>query len=397
MWVYHKDSVVAHDLSSGMPRASARHSSTGDGALAGCMEVSYLSTHQMSVGYGHKPLLSQICLHVRRGEIVTLIGPNGAGKSTILKSLARQLRLLGGAVYLEGSSMADLTERQIAGRMAVVMTDRVSTELLTCREVVAMGRYPYTGSLGILGREDRKKVQEALHLVHGEALADQDFARISDGQRQRILLARAICQEPELIVLDEPVSYLDIRYKLEFLSILKELVRTKGLAVLMSLHELDLAQRISDYVVCVDGDRVWNAGTPEEIFRTPVLEKLYGITCGSYCGELGYAELEPVKGPPQVFVIGGGGEGIQVYHRLQRQGIPFAAGVIHENDQEYPVARALASEVVWEQAFEPVGEQAFLRATRILEECSQVICCVKKFGTMNARNRELMELGRGKL
>lgn len=397
MWVYHKDSVVADDLGSGMPRASARHSSTGDGALAGHMEVSYLSTHQMSVGYGHKPLLSQICLHVRRGEIVTLIGPNGAGKSTILKSLARQLRLLGGAVYLEGSSISDLTDRQIAGKMAVVMTDRVSTELLTCREVVAMGRYPYTGSLGILGREDQKKVQEALHLVHGEALADQDFARISDGQRQRILLARAICQEPELIVLDEPVSYLDIRYKLEFLAILKDLVRTKGLAVLMSLHELDLAQRISDYVVCVDGDRVWNAGTPEEIFCTPVLEKLFGITWGSYCGELGYAELEPVKGPPQVFVIGGGGEGIQVYHRLQRQGIPFAAGVIHENDREYPVARALASEVVWEQAFEPVGEQAFLRAARILEECSRVICCVKKFGTMNARNRELMELGRGKL
>lgn len=361
------------------------------------MSAPYFFADHMTVGYGRTPLIRDICLHIRRGQIVTLIGPNGAGKSTILKSIICQLKLLGGSVYLDGISVKDMTERQLALRMSVVMTDRARTEFMTCREVVAMGRYPYTGLMGTLGQKDQEKVQEALELVHGEELADRDFAQISDGQRQRILLARAICQEPELIVLDEPVSYLDIRYKLEILDILKMLVRRKQVAVLMSLHELDLAQRISDYVVCVEGSTIRCAGTPEEIFRTPVIRRLYGITRGSYCAELGYGELEPVKGDPQVFVIGGGGAGIFVYRRLWRQGIPFAAGVLHEHDVEYPVAAALASLVISQEAFEPVSRKAYEQAAKVLAGCSRVICCVETFGTMNARNRELAELGKEKM
>ena len=115
---------------------------------------------------------------------------------------------------------------------------------------------PYTGPLGILTSRDREKIQEAISLVHGEDLALKDFSEISDGQRQRILLARAICQEPEVIVLDEPTSFLDIRHKLELLTILKNLVREKQVAVLMSLHELDLAEKLSDYIVCVKGDAI---------------------------------------------------------------------------------------------------------------------------------------------
>lgn len=358
------------------------------------MTEDYLYTENMAVGYGKTPLIRQIELHVRRGEIVTLIGPNGAGKSTILKTIIRQLRLLDGAVYLDGASMAKMTEKQIALRMAVLMTDRIRPELMTCGEVVAAGRYPYTGRLGILREEDQRCVQEALSLVHAEELASQDFSEISDGQRQRILLARAICQEPEVIILDEPTSFLDIRHKLEILTILKNLVRSRKIAVLMSLHELDLAQRISDFVVCVNGDQIERCGSPEEIFTSEYISKLYGITSGSYHAELGCLELEPVKGQPKVFVIGGGGSGIPVYRRLQRQGIPFAAGVIHENDMEYPVARALAAEVIAERPFEPVSEAACERALEVMKSCSEVICCLENFGTMNARSRKLAEAGK---
>ncbi|MCI8958038.1 MAG: ABC transporter ATP-binding protein [Lachnospiraceae bacterium] len=351
-----------------------------------------LHTSRMTVGYHHTPLIRDICLKLHRGQIMTLIGPNGAGKSTILKSITRQMDLLGGTVYLDGTSMADMTGKQIAGKMSVVLTERAAAEYMTCRDVVAMGRYPYTGLLGIPGRAGQEKVREALELVHGQELADRDFSRISDGERQRILLARAICQEPELIVLDEPVSYLDIRHKLEVLEILGELVRRRQVAVLMSLHELDLAQRISDYVVCVKGSTIWKAGPPEEIFTTGCIRELYGIGKGTYYAELGWTELEPVKGRPQVFVIGGGGSGIPVYRRLRNQGIPFAAGVLHEHDVEYPVARALAAEVVSEKAFEPVSEEALCRAAKILEGCSQVICTMERFGTMNAGNRRLAEM-----
>lgn len=361
------------------------------------MAEDYIFTENMTVGYGKMPLIAQIEIHVKRGQIVTLIGPNGAGKSTILKSIIRQIDLLGGAVYLDRASMKDMTEKQIARRMSVLMTERIRPELMTCEDVVATGRYPYTGRLGILGREDREKVREAMELVHAGDLGGRDFMEISDGQKQRILLARAICQEPEAIVLDEPTSFLDIRHKLELLTILKDLVHRKRVAVLMSLHELDLAQKISDYIVCVNGNSIERCGTPEEIFTSAYITRLYGITKGSYQAELGCLEMEPAQGPPRVFVIGGNGSGIPVYRRLQRRGIPFAAGVLHENDIDYPVAKALASRLIAERAFEPIGEEAFARAAEVLKACGRVICCPDHFGAMNEKNRILAELGADRL
>ena len=360
------------------------------------MMEDYIYTEKMTVGYGRTPLIEDIELHVRRGEIVTLIGPNGAGKSTILKSIIRQLGLLGGAVYLDGKPMQKMAEKQIARRMSVMMTERIHPELMTCGDVVATGRYPYTGRLGILGEDDHRKVREALELVHGLDLSGRLFSELSDGQRQRILLARAVCQEPEVIVLDEPTSFLDIRHKLELLTILKELVREKKVAVLLSLHELDLAQKLSDYIVCVNGSAVERCGTPEEIFTSAYISELYGITKGSYQAELGFLEMEPVKGPPQVFVIGGNGSGIPVYRRLQRMGIPFAAGILHENDIDYPVARALAAELISEAAFEPIGEQTLERAAAVLRSCRQVVCCLDQFGLLNEKNKILAEMGREK-
>ena len=360
------------------------------------MEGDYIYTENMTVGYGRTPLIRQIELHVKRGEIVTLIGPNGAGKSTILKTIIRQINLLDGAVYLDGTRMEDMPEKQIATRMAMLMTERIHPELMTCEEVVSTGRYPYTGRMGILGREDKKKVWEAMELVHGEELAARDFSEISDGQRQRILLARAICQEPQVIVMDEPTSFLDIRHKLELLTILKNLVRERKVAVLMSLHELDLAQKLSDYVVCVGRNTIERCGIPEEIFTSSYIRELYGISAGSYQAELGCLEFERISGTPEVFVIGGNGTGIPVYRYLQRRGIPFAAGILHENDRDYPVARALAAEVIGEKAFEPIGETAYERAAAILGGCKKMVCCLEQFGMMNEKNRQLAELGKEK-
>jgi len=350
-----------------------------------------LRTEGLSVGYNGRPLIREIALKLRQGEIVTLIGPNGAGKSTILKSIIRQLDLVRGAVYLDGRDMAGLSERDISRKLSVLMTAHIRPELMTCFDVAATGRYPYTGRLGILSQEDREKVAQCLELVHASDLADADFSRISDGQRQRVLLARALCQEPEVMVLDEPTSFLDIRHKLELLAILKDMVRTRRLAVLMSLHELDLAQKISDFVVCVRGDVIDRQGTPEEIFTSGYIMDLYGAARGSYSALFGSLELEAPRGQPEVFVIGGGGTGIPVYRRLQRQGVPFAAGVLQENDLDFPVASALAGQVIAEKPFHPIGEDAFLRAEALMNCCRRVICPLADFGPMNEKNRLLRD------
>ena len=226
----------------------------------------FVHSEQMTVGYDGKPLIRDIEIRLNRGEILTLIGPNGAGKSTILKSLTRQLKLVGGTVYLDQKLMSQMSGKEVAQKLAVVTTERIRPELMTCEDIVATGRYPYTGTLGILSEGDWEKVHKAMEMVHALDFKDRDFTEISDGQRQRILLARAICQEPEVIVLDEPTSFLDIRHKLELLSILKKMVLEHHTAVLMSLHELDLAQKISDYVICVHGDQIEKSGPREEIF-----------------------------------------------------------------------------------------------------------------------------------
>lgn len=137
--------------------------------------------------------------------------------------------------------------------MAVVLTERVKTELMTCEDVVATGRYPYTGKFGLLGENDWAAVREAWSWYTSPNWPNRDFSQISDGQKQRVMLARAVCQQPELLILDEPTSFLDLRYKLEFLTILQQMSRSRHLTVILSLHELDLAGRISDKIACIKG------------------------------------------------------------------------------------------------------------------------------------------------
>ena len=355
------------------------------------MDTWYLHTEHMDVGYDGVPLLRDVEIGVRRGEILTLIGPNGSGKSTILKSMIRQLRLLSGVVVLDGQTMAAMKEGEIAKKMAILMTERLRAELMTGEDVVSTGRYPYTGRLGILTKADREKVLEAIALVHGEEFADRPFAQLSDGQRQRLLLARAICQEPEVIVLDEPTSFLDVKHKLELLEILKRLVRERNVAVVMSLHELDLAQKISDRVVSVTKDGVDRCDTPENIFQSAYIEALYGMESGSYNALFGSLEMARVWGEPRAFVIGGGGSGIPVYRALQRRGVPFAAGVLSENDVDYWVARALAVETVSVPAFAPLDEGAVAKASALIIKCDHVVCCLDTFGELNQGNRSLRD------
>ena len=357
-------------------------------------EPYFFHTDQLTVGYDGKPLIREINIQLKKGEILTLIGPNGAGKSTILKSITRQLTTISGTVYLDKQLMSQMSNKEVSQKLAVVLTERMRPELMTCEDIVATGRYPYTGTLGILSAEDKVKVKEAMETVHAWDLKDRDFTAISDGQRQRILLARAICQEPEIIVLDEPTSFLDIRHKLELLTILKQMVLDNQLTVIMSLHELDLAQKVSDKVICVHGEYIEKYGAPEEIFTSDYIRNLYGITRGSYNAAFGCVEMEPPKGTPQIFVIGGNGSGIPIYRKLQRQGIPFAAGVLHTNDVDYQVASALAAQVVAEKPFECISQKNYENAAELMKQCQKVICPLKEFGTMNAANKELLNLAR---
>lgn len=351
----------------------------------------YFQMKDLSVGYNGNSLIRDINIGINKGEIVTLIGPNGSGKSTILKSITRQLKVVGGNVFFDDTSLLKLSYKELASKMAVVLTDRIKTELMTCHDIVATGRYPYTGRLGILTQEDERLVEEAMQAVHAQELGNRDFNAISDGQKQRVLLARAICQDPDVIVLDEPTSFLDVKYKLELLSILERMARQKKITVIMSLHEIDLAQKISDKIICVKGETISHYGSPEEVFTEEIIRELYGINNGYFDPLFGSIELPAPEGEPEVFVISSGGTGIPVYRRLQKEHIPFAAGILYENDMDYRLARLLAAEVITEEPFEEIREETLQKAFETIGKCKRVINAGVKIGTWNIGIERLLE------
>ena len=219
-----------------------------------------LSTEALAVGYGGTVLIGDIALRVGAGRVLTLIGPNGSGKSTILKTLSGHLHQLGGTVLLDGKKMESYSRSELARELSVLLTDRARPERMTCEDVVAMGRYPYTGYMGLL----------------------RAFLTLSDGQRQRVLLARAICQEPNVLLLDEPTSFLDVHHKIRFLEILRRLATERGIAVVLSMHELEFVRKISDEMACIKEGRILKAGAPEEILTEALIEELFDLPAELY-------------------------------------------------------------------------------------------------------------------
>lgn len=254
--------------------------------------MEYFRTEELSVGYRGKVLLGNINIGIEKGKILTLVGPNGTGKSTILKTIIRQLEKIGGTVYVGKQDMKTWNIREMAKQVSVVLTEKIHPELMTCEEVVAMGRYPYTNALGKMTPEDKKVVEKALRTVHGEELAERDFSSLSDGQKQRIMLARAICQEPEMLVLDEPTAYLDIRFKMDLLNVLRDMADREGLTVVMSLHEVELAKRVSDKVLCIGEEGIDRYGTPKEVFTPGYIAQLFHVDMSTPLAQSYIAELE---------------------------------------------------------------------------------------------------------
>ena len=235
-----------------------------------------LYTKDLTIGYD-TDLIKSISVKAEPGRILTLIGPNGSGKSTLLKTITGELKKRGGLIFLDGADRDRMSAKEIATKLSMVMTEKVRPELMTCREVIESGRYPYTGMFGRLSKADNEKVREAMEATETEEMEDRLFSRISDGQRQRVLLARALCQEPDVLVLDEPTSFLDIRYKIDILTRIKRLAKSNNIAVIMSLHEPEIAMKLSDTVAAIGEGRVLRMGSVEEVFEEAFIRKLYKL------------------------------------------------------------------------------------------------------------------------
>lgn len=297
----------------------------------------------LSVGYGTKKVLENLDLHIHKGEFISLLGPNGAGKTTLLRTLAGLLPSLGGTVQIDDTALTAFRPMELAKILAVVLTGKLSPGLLTAYEFAAMGRYPHTNRQGRLKKEDRRVVTEVLGLVGARDLAHRLLSTLSDGERQKVLLARALAQEPRFILLDEPTIHLDLRHRLEVMTILCRLCREKGITAIASLHDVDIAAKLSDRVALVKDGGIVSWGTPETVLREERVNDLYDLSGMSFSPLLGSIEIKGQENRGTAFVAAGMGSGAMVYRFLARNGFAIHTGVLHENDIDNHVSGALGA------------------------------------------------------
>ncbi|MFH1060439.1 MAG: ABC transporter ATP-binding protein [Pseudomonadota bacterium] len=349
-----------------------------------------LACRGLAVGYGARPVLSGLDQAVYPGQFAALLGPNGAGKTTLLRTLAGLLPPLDGTVLLDGRALSGLSPAEIARSLAVVLTERHAPAMLSALELVCLGRTPHTGFLGRIGPHDRERAAWALDLVGAGGLALRPMDQLSDGERQKIMLARALAQEPRVILLDEPTLHLDVKHRLEVLTILRRLCRQQGIAVVASLHDVDLALRLADVVGLVGRGGIGAWGPPEEVLSAASLAELYGLDQARFSPHLGVMELAAEPGKEQVFVVCGGGSGAGLLRTLAKQGFTLKTGVLHQHDLDCLVAQSLGAQVVSQAPFQPLAEEALRLAGHAMAGCLAVVDSGFPLGDDNRANLDLL-------
>lgn len=244
------------------------------------MNNTLLHTEALRIGYEAPRqevivIADQLNLTLQAGQLVCLIGPNGAGKSTLLRTLAGMQKPLAGRVLLGADELHALNAQEMARRMSVVLTEHPAPGLLTGHQLIALGRHPYTDWLGRLSAEDESHVEEAIHLVGAQSFAERPVAELSDGQRQKIFVARAVAQDTPLMLLDEPTAYLDLPRRVELMRLLKHLAHHTGRAILLSTHDLDLALRSADQMWLMSANNSLQTGIPETLVLSGAFEQVF--------------------------------------------------------------------------------------------------------------------------
>lgn len=286
-----------------------------------------LTTSSLTIGYPRQVLASGLNLELRPGEMVCLIGPNGAGKSTLLRTLAGMLPPLAGEVLLDGQNLHRLPPLELARRLAIVLTARVEAGNLSAWTLVSLGRYPYTDWLGRLTARDEAVILHAMELTGCLPLAARSIQELSDGERQKVMIARALAQEPRVLLLDEPTAFLDLPRRVELFQLLRRLSRQTGVAILLSTHDLDLALRLADrmWLFAMNGDLL--TGLPEELALNGALERVFASEGVYFDHTIGAFRLhQPGRGPVSLHTISEGVAAAWTWRALERLGFEVQNG-----------------------------------------------------------------------
>ncbi len=298
------------------------------------MSCSIIQARHLSIGYSGKKepvrVQTELELNIFPGELVCLIGPNGCGKSTLLRTLSGLQPLLAGEIWIDGRPLQKQSLKDKAKLLALVLTDRVEVNHLTVDELVSMGRNPYTDWLGRLGEEDREKVRIALSLVHLQDYGDRFLSQLSDGEKQRALIAKALVQDTPVIFLDEPTAHLDLPNRVEIMLLLRTLAKETNKSVILSTHELDLALQAADKLWLMSSPGGIVVGTPEDLVLSESVQRVFSNHSFRFDTSTGNFIMNHPDVLPPVSLLTKG-EGIRTYwtrRALFRKGYPLSSDAL---------------------------------------------------------------------
>lgn len=361
-----------------------------------------LAADQIQIQYSPAalPVLKQFSLEIRPGVFTGIVGPNGSGKSTLVRALSRALRPASGAVLLEEADLyTDLSARDAARAIGVVPQDTAVSLEFSVREVVRMGRAPHLPRRPFASESaaDENIVSKAMEQAKVGELADRKITTLSGGERQRVLFARALAQQPEVILLDEPTAHLDLRHQTEILTLARDLAYRGGKAVLAVLHDINLAAAYCDTLVLISAGQIAAQGTPEEVLTAENLQAVYGarvwIRRHPVTGRplvLSLPELAENEGagakPKHIHVICGGGSGTPLLLALHSLGFRVTAGGLNDGDTDAEAARMLGIDYAHEASFSPLSERTQQKAAQLAASAEAVVLTEVPFGKANLAN-----------
>lgn len=236
-----------------------------------------LEVKKLSFGYEKDLILKDISFNIKKGKFVSIIGPNGSGKSTLLKNLIHLYKPKKGIVSLDGIDIKGVNPRQLARKIALVPQNTIIDYEFTVEDIVLMGRHPYKGRFQKEDEDDYRIVNEVMEMTNTFHLKDRIITEISGGERQRVVIAKALAQNPSIILLDEPTSHLDINHQIEILNLLKKLNQDKGTTIVVVIHDINLAARYSDEIIMMNDGEIIDVGIPEKVITKKNIEFAYNI------------------------------------------------------------------------------------------------------------------------
>ncbi len=341
-------------------------------------------------------VLNEFNLKVEQNEIVGIIGPNGSGKTTVIKLLSRVLYPESGYITLLGRNIASMKQKEIAKIVAVVPQGTSVAFPFTVREIVLMGRSPHLSLLQIERELDLKIVDHSMALTDSLEIADRNIDELSGGEQQRVIIARALSQEPKILLLDEPTSHLDINHQVEIYDLIKRLNSEKGLTVIIVSHDLNMASEYCDRLVLMKNGRIYKDGIPKEVITESNIRDVYGInvmvTDNIVTGSPHITILSKLMSNKyrqhrlKIHVISGGGSGAQLLRRLAIEGFRVSVGVLNISDTDYRIARSLEMDIVAEEPFSHISDSAHQNNIKKVENSDIVILTRVPIGYGNLKN-----------